>query len=224
MRFFVFASALLALAQFSPHAQAANACPANLIPMYEGVIKNEAMLKSDEKLIQEVVKQEHSRTKGAAIVAASGWRYFIQQRDPLTAMKRFNQAWLLDPENGEAYYGMAVMSEVLRDSGQFPDCPYSPALSDRLFKIAFTKPGTSPTAKVDYGRFLWTQDRLDESITVLREVTTTAPQARNARSNLAFVYYRKGDFVQACDWAKEARKVGDILEPGFLEDMCARAQ
>ena len=224
MRFITIAATLLILAPLSIAAHAAENCPTNLIPMYEGVVKNAAMLKADEELRRSVADQGFTQQQGAQRAVDNGWTYFLDKGDPVTAMKRFNQGWLLDTDNGGAYHGMAVMTEVLRNSGQFANCPYSPALSEQVFKMALTKPSAEPTAKVDYGRFLWTQDRLDESIKILREVTATTPQAMNARSNLAFVYYRTGDFVQACDWAKQARTVGDALEPGFLEDMCARAK
>ena len=54
-----------------------------------------------------------------------------------------------------------------------------------------------------------------------RKDMTTA-MARNARSNMAFMYYLKNDFANACTWAREARINGDELEKGFLEEMCSR--
>lgn len=58
----------------------------------------------------------------------------------------------------------------------------------------------------------------------LNKALQLAPSARNARSNISFVYYLKGDFSNACTWAKDAQKNGDQLENGFLEDMCRRAE
>ena len=40
--------------------------------------------------------------------AGKGWDY-LQRGDPETAMKRFNQAWLLCPENAGATWGMAIV-------------------------------------------------------------------------------------------------------------------
>ncbi len=38
-----------------------------------------------------------------------GWRVHLQKKGVATAMKRFNQAWLLDPDSGDAFRGFAVM-------------------------------------------------------------------------------------------------------------------
>lgn len=138
-------------------------------------------------------------------------------------MKRFNMAWLANPENGDAYHGMAIMSDVLHSASQFSTCPFSAKLSERLFKMALSKSDVYPTAHVDYGRFLWTHNRFDESIGVLLNIMEKSPKVKNARSNIAFVYFRQNDFERACGWALAAKSNGDALEPGFLKDMCARA-
>lgn len=39
---------------------------------------------------------------------ASGWNH-LRQGDPDTAIKRFNQAWSMCPENAEATWGMAIV-------------------------------------------------------------------------------------------------------------------
>jgi hypothetical protein len=41
---------------------------------------------------------------------------------------------------------------------------------------------------------------------------------------MSFVFYKKGDFKKACEWAKGAEANKDQLEPGFLDAMCKRVQ
>jgi hypothetical protein len=72
-----------------------------------------------------------------------------------------------------------------------------------------------------YGRFFWTQGQLDKSLEQLNRALQLDSTARDARSNIAFVYYLKKDFGKACTWAKDAQMNGDALEKGFLEDMCS---
>jgi Tfp pilus assembly protein PilF len=121
---------------------------------------------------------------------------------------------LLDPENGNAYHGFALVTSVRGGT---------PSEVERLFQLAVSKTKIDPVAFVDYGRFLWTQKQLEKSLVQLNKALQLSPTARNARSNISFVYYLKGDAGNACSWAKDAQKNGDELEKGFLEDMCRRA-
>lgn len=202
---------------------AESSCPANLIPMFGGIKKTEPMLKADDKLRSTLTEQGRTPEGGAINSVRLGWRYFSRDHDPATAMKRFNQAWLLDPNNGEAYYGMAVMSEVLRSDPQFAPCPFTPERSEGLFKKAISMHGTPPVTHVDYGRFLWSQERYDDSLSVLLNIVEKRPEVKNARANIAFVFFKQNDFERACAWSLVAKGKGDTLEPGFLNDVCSRA-
>lgn len=84
----------------------------NLLPMYGGetAVKTPWMLQADKKFIDSVVKEAGSR-EAASISIAGSARAWLEQGDLDTAMKRFNQAWLLDPNNPESYRGFA---EILK--------------------------------------------------------------------------------------------------------------
>ncbi|NLV23241.1 MAG: hypothetical protein GXY54_00480 [Deltaproteobacteria bacterium] len=191
----------------------ADSLPTNQLPMYGEREKTVQMKNADAALISAVEKQGLSRQEAAKRAVQTGW-YYWAKRDLTTAMSRFNQAWLLDPENGNAYHGFAL---VTSDRGG------APSEVERLFQMAVSKPKVDPVAFVDYGRFLWTQKQLEKSLVQLNKALQLSATARNARSNISFVYYLKGDASNACTWAKEAQKNGDKLEKGFLEDMCRRA-
>lgn len=191
----------------------ADSLPTNQLPMYGEREKTAEMKNADAAFVASIEKQGLSRQEGAKQVIQSGWSYWAK-RDLATAMSRFNQAWLLDPENGNAYHGFALVTSVR--SG-------TPSEVERLFQLAVSKPNIAPVAFVDYGRFLWTQKQLEKSLVQLNKALQLSPTARNARSNISFVLYLKGDAGSACTWAKDAQKNGDELEKGFLEDMCRRA-
>ena len=188
--------------------------PINELPMYGEREKTPEMLRNDADFIASIEKQNLSRKEGAEKVAQLGWSY-LAKKDPATAMKRFNQAWLLDPENGTAYHGFAVMTAMRGGP---------PAEVERFFKLAISKPQVEAEAFVDYGRFLWTEKRLDESLTQLNKAFQLNPDAENCRYNISFVYYLKQDFNNACIWAKDAQQHGAQLEKGFLDDVCHRAE
>ena len=191
----------------------ADPLPINQRPMYGQTEKTAEMKSADAAFVASIEKQGLSRREGAKQVVQSGWSYW-EKRDLAAAMSRFNQAWLLDPENGDAYHGFALVTSVRGGA---------PIEVERLFQLAVSKPKVDPVAFVDYGRFLWTQKQLEKSLVQLNKALQLSATARNARSNMSFVYYLKGDAGNACTWAKDAQKNGDALEKGFLEDMCRHA-
>ena len=183
--------------------QAYAALPANEVPMYGNINKTEEMKKADAALIAEVKKAGYTQESGAKVAVQKGWAYH-DKGDLGGAMRRFNQAWILDPENGDVYHGFAIIVHQ-RDKAI--------SEAEKYFRMALSKSRVSVNAYVDYGRFLWLQNRYDESLTQLTKAIKISPKAYNACSNISFVYYKKGDFVQACKWAKDAKTNNDQLEP-----------
>lgn len=81
--------------------------PINELPMYGGIKRTPAEIESDNKLIETVTKNQ-TRQEASREAARLGWEYY-HESDLKTAMKRFNQAWLLDPENPYAYWGFGLI-------------------------------------------------------------------------------------------------------------------
>lgn len=203
-------SGCLLLYLFVPQAQPA--LPASEIPMYGETGTTRKLSERDKAFIESIEKAGKSRKAVAKEVMAQGWVSY-GKGDLRTAIRKFNQAWLLDPENGDAYHGFALISTV-RDKAADE--------AEKYFRIALDKPGVNVNAYVDYGRFLWIVERLDESLAQLRKALAVSPTAHNAKSNIAMVYYKKKDFSKACEWARGARDNKDDLQPDFLEEMCKR--
>jgi len=185
----------------------------NEIAMYGGINKTEEMKKADADLIAAIEKAGYSRQSAAQDAVRKAWVYF-EKDDLSAAMKRFNQAWLLDPENGDVYHGFALIV-LKRDKAT--------SEAEKYFHIALSKSRVNVNAYVDYGRFLYIQNRYDESLIQLNKAIEISPKAYNARAHISFVYCKKGDFKQACKWGKAARANNDQLETGYLENMCSQA-
>jgi len=190
-----------------------NATPINELPMFGNQEKTAAQKAADTELIRGIEKLGYSREAAADKAVRQAWLYW-RKGDLASAMKRFNQAWLLDPENGNLYHGFAIIT--FQKNGPVPEV-------EQYFRLAVSKTKVSARAHVDYGRFLWTQDRFEESISRLEKALEISATIPGARPNMAFVYYRKGDFKAACHWAKAANDNKETLEAGFLDEMCQRA-
>lgn len=184
--------------------------PTNLQPMYGESPKSTAQQDADSKFISNILSKGYTRQSGAIALVASGLKKF-RSEDLITAMKRFNQAWLLDPDNSDVYLGFAILQAEQN----------APAAEvDRLFKISLSKSNVIPSTYVDYGRFLYLQERYNDSIDILNTALDLDPKVKNARSHISFVHYLMKDYSNACKWALEAEKNQDELEDGYLKSMC----
>lgn len=211
------------LAALGAQAAWAAGCPPNLIPMYEGVKKNAAMIEADEKFKAFNAEMGHTPEEGARIGADLGWRYFLRDGDPATAMKRFNQAWLLDPKNGDAYHGMAVMSLILSENPAFAACPFTSARADALFQKALQDPNITPGTYADYGRFLVVEGRFEDAIAPLRTALANGPQHSQAMLHLAVALANTDALPEACDWMKKAVEALPDIPRNAADEICALA-
>ena len=80
-----------------------------VLPKYGSAPKTQVQKDADSKLIAEMDKQfKGDRKKAAQEAATRGWQ-LLRQGNAADAMRRFNQAWLLDKSNGLALWGMAAV-------------------------------------------------------------------------------------------------------------------
>jgi len=113
-------------------------CPINELPMFGGFEKNAAQREADETFVAMAL----SRSDGDRIVAAEqfaqmGWNFYYRG-DKAKAIKRFNQAWLLDGDNQHALWGFAV---IARERGKIDEAV-------RFYELALEM-GPGPDKLVD---------------------------------------------------------------------------
>ena len=207
-------SVFLLLVLFAVECGAQKPVPSNQLPMYGGIEKNEAQKKADENLVAALKAQGATPEQGAERVLKLAWEAF-HKKDLGLATQRFNQGWMLDPENSDSYHGFALVES---ERG-------APANEvEKYFQMAFAKSKVQINTYVDYGRFLWKQDRYQESLVPLQKALSIDSKAWRARLWTSLAYYKLGDYTQACEWARKAEENKDDLEPGYLEAMCAQAK
>ena len=167
--------------------------PPNQVPMYGGVPKNDAMRASDKAFFDRVRELGATPSEGAPKFTVLGFRYFAR-RDLATAIKRFNQAWMLDPTLGDVYHGFALVL-IERDRDVIN--------SERFFKIATGIDNTGPRAFADYGRSLLMTDRANDAIPVLRKAVKKGPGLASAHAWLGTALFQTGNIGEACEIAKQ---------------------
>lgn len=193
----------------------------NLLPKYGLLPKTEGQLAADKVFISGMNEDYHGdRKKAADFMAMRGWQY-LMQGDPDDAMRRFNQAWLLDEKNGTALWGMAAIEA---DKEKFDD-----AL--KLFAEAQKSVGGQINFSVDYARTVGSaavarkdDALLKDAFNRYEKIYEKAPQNVKNLQNWAMTLYRKERYLEA--WAKiklaEATPDKNHLNPDFLKELEAK--
>jgi tetratricopeptide (TPR) repeat protein len=107
------ASALLVFFLLAVQTPYAETDTTDTLPMYgqPKIARPENLKKADEAFIRDSTLRFGSRQAGSNTLAAQGWAA-VRARDNDLAMRRFNQAWLLNPKNYSAFWGFgAVLSQ-----------------------------------------------------------------------------------------------------------------
>lgn len=82
--------------------------------MYGNAQKCKSQLESDISFLEACDQDYPSRDSASVAYVDIAWQYFYQE-DYDTAMKRFNQAWLLDSTNASVYWGVGVLMGMKKE-------------------------------------------------------------------------------------------------------------
>ena len=193
----------------------------NLLPKYGSLPKAKWEKAANAKFIAAMDEQYHGdRKKASADMAARGWQYLAQQ-DLADAMRRFNQAWLLDNHNGIALWGMAAIEA---SSGKLDE-------SLKLFAEAEKFVADEINFSVDYAKAIGMAGAQHNNDALLKDafgrferIYHKAPQNTKNLQNWAITLFRIGKYSEA--WEKvrlaEATPNKNDLDPGFLAALESR--
>ena len=187
----------------------------SLQPKYGLQPKNEAQKAADAKLLATVDEQyKGNRKKAAEEVSTRGWQ-FLRQGNAADAMKRFNQAWLIDSSNGSALWGMAA---IQAGSGKHDE-------SLKLFAEAESRLGSDIDFSADYAKAVGVAGaqaknsaRLNDAFSRFARVYEKAPQHTLNLQNWAITLFYVGNYAEA--WKKvklaEATPRHAEIDPRFI--------
>jgi len=170
--------------------------PVNEQPFFGFAAKSPEEKAADEKFVDAIVGATGSREKAFDETTLRGWRA-INTGKIKEAAVRFNQAFLISPEQSRVYHGFAVIAQA-----RFNDLD----AADELFRIALDRPNPVKALKADYGRFLLVAKRPRDAQSVLEQAVKEAPDFGDAWTNLAWARFQNGDAAAACAAAEEAAK------------------
>ena len=193
----------------------------NEIPMYGGIPPNKVEAEADAKLIDWTVQKFGSREEGAKNAIRLGFKY-LERGDSSTAMKRFNQAWLLGGETAETDWGFAaalsyqekfVEAEKFFLKARALDDKNARLLTDFGFLYQFwaTKGDVDKELKAQY---------LDKSIDLFDQAGKLDPAIDRIYFNWAISLYFKKDYAGAWRKVAAAEKLGGkSIEQKFIKDL-----
>ena len=189
-------------------------------PMYGGIDRdaNPRLKAGDEQFIAGVTKEFGSRESASDRFVEQGIRYYYQD-DYSMAMKRFNQAWLLNPKNPEAFWGFAI---VYHDEEK--NCE-AKKMIDRALELNLSK----PIALADAGRMYTLCAISDESLgqaakgqyftkseELYKKADAAAPNNDYIHGSWATAYYWRGDYARTWEMVAKARRLGFVFPVQFI--------
>jgi len=212
----IFRSVLLALLLAVVLAsQAVFAQDISLAPKYGLLPKTDAQKRADAIFLGEMDKQyKGNRKKAAEHMALRGCQY-LREGDLLVAMRRFNQAWLLDSSNGKALWGMAAIDADVEEFDESLD----------LFAEAERSVGDDINFSVDYAKAMGlagaqakNEVRLKDAFARFARVYEKAPRNTLNLENWAKTLFLVGNYADAWKKVKLAETTPGHadLDPRFL--------
>ena len=188
--------------------------------MYGGMdrSKEPTLREGDERLIAQAMGAFGTREKASDVWFEQGRKFYLAD-DLSTAMKRFNQAWLLNPKNPKPFWGFAM---VLHDQGHAiraeEQMATAFALDLRLVEFladygriatvcTVEDPNLSPAVKTAY---------MEKSEQMYRMAEEVAPTSPYLYENWATALYWSGDYYGAWRKVALAEKYGGHSSAKFL--------
>jgi Flp pilus assembly protein TadD len=190
------------------------------LPMYGGIDRHadSRLRAADDKLIAELMQRYGSREDAARTLVDQGIRYF-QGGNYTMAMRSFNQAWLLDPNNPDPLWGFAM---VYDDQGKSCDAK---AMIDRALSLNLSR----PAALADAGRIytfcavsdatLSAADRrrdFEQSEELYSRAVSMAPANPYLFGSWAIAQYWQGNYADAWQMIRKQRALGGTPGERFL--------
>ena len=188
--------------------------------------RTDAIAKVDDDFVNEVLSLSNGDKRNASNHACNrGFEYF-NNNDAKTAIKRFNQGWLLDHENPCIFAGYGYMY------GKYEEYENATAMYERAIELT-NQDKEYFWVYVDYSEIMlqcyhFSKERIDclnKAEENLNKATAISDEPKVHRS-LAFLYYEKGEYEKtwvevhkALDGGISEKKLGSGFMKALREKM-----
>ncbi|MNR83673.1 hypothetical protein D3C72_144550 [compost metagenome] len=197
------------------------------VPMYGGMERAQypTLKAGDEKFISDVSAQFGSRERASIVWVDQAYKFYRQNQLGM-AMRRFNQAWLLNPNNAEVYAGFGA---VLMDQGKSCEAmsmmEKSLTLSPPEYQGIYADAARIVTLCAVNGKDLTSDGRTK----LLARSEELYKKAEKIEINKKYVYdswamsrYLQGRYDDAWSMLAKARKIGGETPKSFLDLLQAK--
>ena len=175
-----------------------------LFPKFRDAVKDEGQKEADQELINDYIKQQGTRHKGSEVLVNLGFDY-LYGGDPKTAMYRFNQAWLLDPKNENAFWGFAVIYFNFGDFGNaMKQLNEGLELNPKSSNILTDK----ATIHLIFFQAHNDQKELATALDLFTQSYDIDPKNQNTLFKLSALYFMKKDCTNALKYYNECKALG----------------
>jgi Tfp pilus assembly protein PilF len=169
------------------------------VPMWEGIQKTEEQLKADQIFIAETEKVI-GKEAGAQRALQVGWEFLLEKNDPNMAIRRFNQAWLLDKSNPNIHWGYAVATHRQGLPLEVVSRHFSSAedgFSQNMAAVA--------DIYADFGRVLAERHQLDLAKDKLKKALAMNHKHKSANVTMASILASEGNHALAAEHLEAAK-------------------
>jgi tetratricopeptide (TPR) repeat protein len=176
----------------------------NLLPEYGNAQKTKEQVDVDNEFINSTLKIDTTHRKASDHLVRLGFIYFYRG-DLETAMKRFNQAWLLDNTNANAYWGFGAIymtfgdqQSALKqyDKGLAINPQSTNILTDKatIYMVNFEKGGSA--------------DNVTKALELFNKSYSIDAANQNTLFKLSICYFLNSDCTNAMKYYDACKKLG----------------
>lgn len=181
----------------------------NEIPMYGNQTKNKKQIAADEQFIKETTSDGRTRESVSVHLSKRGWEAYFS-KDYALAIRRFNQAWMLDESNFQVYWGFSAIMANRQDLKQ--------ALEFIL--TAHQLNPKSANLMADVGQTYARLEKYDKAVMYYEKVAKMDPKNEAVFFRWAVVLFEVGKYHEANKMIEKAKALGGkSIHPQFLKDL-----
>lgn len=175
-----------------------------LFPKYNNASKSQNQIEADENFIKNAIKEQGNKEKASEYYVGSGFEY-LYSGDLQTAMYRFNQAWLLNNNNENVFWGFGAVYFTFKD--------YDRALEQYEAGLKINPKSSNlltDKASIYMARYEQTENiqNIHMAIEVFKTSLSIDSKNQNTLYKLSICYFYIQDCKNALKYYDECEKLG----------------